>query len=51
MNTDNNRYGEASRAWKEIRSLSNYEADDDNLKKTKIGLMIKTTALHVHHAF
>ena len=30
-----------------IGSLSNY----DDLKKKKIGLMIKTTALHVHHAF
>ena len=33
MNPDNNRYGEAPRVWKEIGSLSNYEADDDNLKK------------------
>ena len=36
-----------------IRELiSNYEDDDndDNFKKT-IGLMIKTTTLHVHHAF
>ena len=33
MNPDNNRYSEASRAWKEIGSLSNYEADDDNLIK------------------
>ena len=33
-----------------IGSLSNYDDDDDNLKKTT-GLMIKTTALHVHHAF
>ena len=38
-----------------IGSLSNYddEHDDehnDDLKKT-IGVMIKTTALHVHHAF
>ena len=31
-------------------SLSNYDDDDDNNVK-KIGLMIKTTALHVHHAF
>ena len=30
-----------------IGSLSNHDYD---LKKT-IGLMIKTTALHVHHAF
>ena len=29
---------------KEIGSLSNYDDDDDNFKKT-IGLMIKTTAL------
>ena len=33
MNPDNNRYGLAPRAWKEIESLGNYEADDDNLKK------------------
>ena len=32
-------------------SLSNYDDDhNDDFKKT-IGLMIKTTALHVHHAF
>ena len=30
---DYNRYGEAPRAWKEIGILSNYDADDDNLKK------------------
>ena len=48
MNPDNNRYGYAPPAWKEIGSLSNYEADDD--KKT-VGLMIKTTTLHVHQAF
>ena len=34
-----------------IGSLSNYDDDhNDDFKKT-IGLMIKTTALHVHHAF
>ena len=33
MKPDNNRYGEAPRAWKEIGSLSNYDADDNNLKK------------------
>ena len=34
-----------------IGSLSNYDDDhNDNFKKA-IGLMIKTTALHVHHAF
>ena len=34
-----------------IGSLSNYDDNhNDNFKKT-IGLMIKTTALHVHHAF
>ena len=34
-----------------IGSFSNYDDDhNDNFKKT-IGLMIKTTALHVHHAF
>ena len=30
---DYNRYGEAPRAWKEIGIFSNYDADDDNLKK------------------
>ena len=34
-----------------IGSLSNYDDDhNDDFKKT-IGLMIKTTALHAHHAF
>ena len=34
-----------------IGSLSNYDDDhNDDFKKT-IGLRIKTTALHVHHAF
>ena len=34
-----------------LGSLSNYDDDhNDDFKKTK-GLMIKTTALHVHHAF
>ena len=34
-----------------LGSLSNYDnGDNDNFKKT-IGLMIKTIALHVHHAF
>ena len=33
MKPDYNRYGEAPRAWKEIGILSNYDADDDNLKK------------------
>ena len=34
-----------------IGSLNNYDEDhNDDFKKT-IGLMIKTTALHVHHAF
>ena len=35
-----------------IGSLSNYDDDDhnDDFKKA-IGLMTKTTALHVHHAF
>ena len=34
-----------------LGSLSNYDDDhNDDFKKT-IGLMIKTTALHVHHAF
>ena len=32
MNPDNNRYREAPRTWKEIGSLSNYDADADNLK-------------------
>ena len=33
-----------------IASLSNYDDDDDNVKK-KIEFMSKTTALLVHHAF
>ena len=34
-----------------IASLSNYDDDhNDDFKKT-IGVMIKTTSLHVHHAF
>ena len=34
----------------ELGSLSNYDDDhNDDFKKT-IALMIKTTALHVHHA-
>ena len=34
-----------------LGSLSNYDDDhNDDFKKT-IGLMIKATALHVHHAF
>jgi len=39
-----------------LGSLSNYDDDDDDDDhnddfKTTIGLMIKTTALHVRHAF
>ena len=30
---------------------SNYDDDHNNDFKATIGLMIKTTALHVHHAF
>ena len=37
--------------WFGRGSLSNYDDDDNNDFKTTIGLMIKTTALHVHHAF
>ena len=34
-----------------LGTLSNYDDDhNDDFKKT-VGLMIKTTALHVHHAF
>ena len=34
-----------------IGTLSNYDDDhNDHFKKT-IGLMIRTTAQHVHHAF
>ena len=34
-----------------LGSLNNYDDDhNDDFKKT-IGLMIKTKALHVHHAF
>ena len=34
-----------------IGSLSNYDDDHNDDFKKKIGLMIKTTVLHVHHAF
>ena len=34
-----------------IGSLSNYDDDHNNDFKKTIGLMIKTTALQVHHAF
>ena len=34
-----------------LGSLSNYDDDHNNDFKKTIGLMIKTTALHVHHAF
>ena len=34
-----------------IGSLSNYDDDHNDDFKKAIGLMIKTTALHVHHAF
>ena len=35
-----------------IESLSNHDnGHNDNFEKNNIGLMIKTTALHVHHAF
>ena len=34
-----------------IGSLSNYDDDHNGDFKKTIGLMIKTTALHVHHAF
>ena len=34
-----------------IGSLSNYDDDHNNDFKKTIGLMIKTTAQHVHHAF
>ena len=34
-----------------IASLSNYDDDHNNDFKKTIGLMIKTTALQVHHAF
>ena len=34
-----------------LGSLSNYYDDDNDDFKTTIGLMIKKTALHVHHAF
>ena len=34
-----------------LSSLSNYDDDhNDDFKKAKGGFMIKTTALHVHHA-
>ena len=34
-----------------IGSLSDYDDDHNDDFKKKIGLMIKTTALHGHHAF
>jgi len=34
-----------------LGSLSNYDDDHNDDFKTTIGLMIKTTALHVNHAF
>ena len=34
-----------------IGSLSNYDDDHNDYFKKTIGLMIKTTAQHVHHAF
>ena len=34
-----------------LGSLSNYDDDHNDDFKKVIGLMIKTTALHVHHAF
>ena len=34
-----------------IGSLSNYDDDHNDDFKKAIGLMIKTTALHVHHVF
>ena len=34
-----------------IGSLSNYDDDHNNDFNKTIGLMIKTTALQVHHAF
>ena len=34
-----------------IGSLSNYDDDHITTSKNTIGLMIKTTALHVHDAF
>ena len=46
--------GDNSGQWSTITTIgssSNYDDDhNDEFKKT-IGLMIKTTALHVHHAF
>ena len=34
-----------------IGSLSNYYYDDDDNFMKKYPLMVKTTTLHVHHAF
>ena len=34
-----------------IGSLTNYDDDHNDDFKKAIGLMTKTTALHVHHAF
>ena len=34
-----------------VRTLRNYDGDDNGNIKKVIGLMSKTTTLHVHHAF
>ena len=34
-----------------LGSLNNYDGDHNDDFKNTIGLMIKTTAQHVHHAF
>ena len=34
-----------------IGTLQNYDSDDNGNDKKAIGLMSKTTTLHVHHAF
>ena len=37
--------------FKGAQYISNYDDDDDDIFKKLIDLMIKTTALHLHHAF
>ena len=36
---------------RKVRTLRNYDGDGNRNVKKAIGLMSKTTTLHVHHAF
>ena len=40
-----------TKLYQQLGSLSNYDDDHNHDFKKTIGLMIKTTAVHVHHAF